>query len=541
MIQEDQNIPVQPTCSREQELLTLYQIGKAVNSTLDLGKVLNIIIRETTDLFQADAGSVMLYNDEEKVLTIKAAQGLSEDIIRDTRVRPGQGIAGWVFQTGEELLLDGKVTDQKFKNLVNRDETIVSSLCVPLKSKNRLLGVLMIRRTHPTRYTEYHRSLFSLIADHAAVAIENAALFKTEQEKTEELKRLNRVLLMEKLKIEAILSSMADGVVVTRPNGKIIMINKAGEKLLNVKERDIIGRHFDNLFPGKNFFERIRYAVFEVKVRYKSDISRGTGDDEMHFRLLATAMIGEDQEPGGVVVVVQNITEMKRIDKMKSEFVSMVSHELRTPLTSIVGFAELMMMRDFEQERRNRYLDIIIKDSSRLMRLINNLLDLSKLESGQIYFNPEPVKIDQVAFELLESFIGQTKKTNHNIRVMVEGDIPVISIDKDMYINVMNNLVSNAIKYSPGGGNITVRFFRNENKVEISVQDEGIGIPKEKIPLVFDKFYRVDSSLNRSTGGTGLGLATVKYIIEGFGGKIWVESEVEKGSTFTFTIPLEGQ
>ncbi len=317
------------------------------------------------------------------------------------------------------------------------------------------------------------------------------------------------------------------------------MMNKAGEKLLNITEDKILGRHFDNLFPGKNLFDKIRYAVFEGKVKYKSDISRMVGNEEMHFRLLATAMRGENKEPGGVVVVVQNITEMKRIDRMKSEFVSMVSHELRTPLTSIVGFAELMMVRNFEKERRNRYLDIIIKDSSRLMRLIDNLLDLSKLESGQIYFNPEPVKIDREAFELLESFIGQTNK--HNIRVMVEGDIPIISIDKDMYINVINNLVSNAIKYAPKGGNITVRFYRNTNNIEISVQDEGIGIPEEKIPMVFDKFYRVDSSLNRETGGTGLGLATVKYIIEGFGGKIWVESEVGKGTTFTFTLPLEDQ
>lgn len=534
--QDQKVIPVEPTCSREQELLVLYQIGKAVNSTLDLDEVLNIIISEAVKLFQADAGSVMLLNMEKR-LTIKAAQGLSEEIVKNTVVRLGEGIAGWVAKTGQVLLLDGKVSDHRFTNLVDRKEDIYSSLCVPLKRKDKILGVLMIRRSSPTRYTEYHKSLLSLIADHAAFAIENAALYEKEKEKTDQLIKLNKELVIEKLKIETILGSMADGVVVTKPDGKIILINKAGEKMLSMDMESALGKHFDSLFPDQGLFVKIRESVFDNQIRYKSDFSKVISNEEMHFRLLATAMRKDDSLPEGIVIVIQNITEMKKIDRMKSEFVSMVSHELRTPLTSIVGFAELMKLRDFERERQNRYLGIIIKDSTRLMRLIDNLLDLSKLESGQIYFNPEPVRVDEIAFELLESFVGQ--KVKHSIRVSVEGEIPVISLDRDMYINVLNNLVSNAIKYSPDGGVITVRIKRQEDCIEISVSDQGIGIPKDKIPLIFGKFYRVDSSLNRETGGTGLGLATVKYIVEGFGGKIWVESELGKGSVFIFTLPLE--
>jgi len=521
---------------REPEMLALLEIGKAVNSTLDLDKVLNIILKETFVLFKADAGSVMLLNEED-ILTIKAARGLPRDIIRKTRVRLGEGIAGWVAQTGQDLLLDGKVTDPRFKNLVNRKEEISTSICVPLKSRDRTIGVLMLRRSGSRRFTEHQRNMLSLISDQVSMAIENAWLFEQEKEKTEELEKLNRILGLEKLKIETILTRMADGVVVVSPEGKIILLNRAGEKMLGMSSREVIYKHFDSLFPGKDIFREIKDAVFNMGVRYSSEFSREFEGEEVYIRLLGTAMRGKNEDAGSVVVVLQNITEMKKINKMKTEFVSMVSHELRTPLTSIMGFAELILIRDFPKKRRDRYLDIILADSSRLLRLINNLLDVSKLEAGQIQFTLQPVKIDELIPGILESFEGHC--SDHIIKMKVEGEIPTLSLDKDMFSNVINNLVGNAVKYSSRGGTILVRLRRNESVVQVAVEDEGIGIAPEKIPLIFDKFFRVDSSLDRSTGGTGLGLATVKYIIMAFGGKIWVESELGKGSKFIFTLPLE--
>ncbi|MCD4783186.1 MAG: GAF domain-containing protein [Candidatus Eremiobacteraeota bacterium] len=525
-----------PAYTQEKGLLALYEIVKAVNSTLDLDEVLNLIIKETTKLFHADAGSVMLLN-ENSVLTIKSAQGLPGEIIKNTRVRLGEGIAGWVAKTGETLLLDGKVTDPRFKNLVDRKEEILSSICTPLKCKGKIIGVLMLRRTHFKSYTEEQRNLFSLIADQAAIAIENASLYEAEKKRSYELRRLNEILRLEKLKIETILSSMADGVVVTTPGGEIIHINRSTERMLNVNGKDIVGKHFDHLFTEECCFDEIKYTVIETDGRYKSDFSRKTDDGEMHFRLIGTVMKGKGDKPDGLVMVIQNITEMKRIDKMKSEFVSMVSHELRTPLTSVVGFAELMMNREFNPERRKRYLNIIIKDSERLMRLIDDLLDLSKLEAGKFYFKPTPFKIDEIISQVMESLKGQAPE--HNLLLEITEEIPILSLDRDMFTNLISNLLSNAVKYSPDSGDIKVTLQSNEKEVSVCVSDHGIGIEAEKIPRIFDKFYRVDSSLNRKTGGTGLGLATVKYIVEEFGGKIWVESELGKGSSFIFTLPLE--
>ena len=524
----------------EQELLALYEIGKAVNSTLDLDEVLNQIIKETSKLFKADAASIMLLN-EDRELTIRAAQGLPGEIVRNTKVQLGEGIAGWVAKTGKDLLLDGKVKDPRFTNLVDRKEEIPSSLCVPLKCKDKVIGVLMNRRSRQERFTEHQRNLLSLIADQVAIAIENARLFEQEKEKTEQLAKLNRVLQLEKLKIETILTRMADGVVVTDPRGNIILLNRAGEKIFNTTEEEVINTSLDTLFPNEDLFQQIKNTVFDAKCRFMSEFSiKGTDkgtEDDMHFRLLATAMQRRDEAPNGIVVVLQNITEMKRIDRMKTEFVSMVSHELRTPLTSIMGFAELIKMRDFPKNRRDRYLDIILSDSSRLLRLINNLLDISRLESGRIQFKPEPVQVVDLIPDILASFEGQTK--GHKLSMKVENEIPILSLDRDMFSNVINNLVGNAVKYSPDGGNITVVIEKNKKHVRIAVEDEGMGIPSEKAAKVFDKFFRVDSSLNRATCGTGLGLSTVKYIIEAFGGKIWVESELGKGSKFIFNLPLE--
>ncbi len=519
----------------ELSLLSLFEIGKAVNSTLDLDEVLNIIIRETLKLFSAEAGSIMLLNPE-GYLTIKAACGLSEDIIKNTKVKPGEGIAGWVFEEEKALILDGKVRDPRFKNLVDRKEEILSSMAVPLKSRGKTIGVLMIRRAGPTYYTERDRNLISLIADQAAIAIENASLFEREIRKSRELENLNKELTIEKLKIETILSSMADGVVVTDTEGRIILVNKASCKLLGKDEGKLLGKYFDDIFPKQCCFSDIKDALFGKGVRFKREISQKIGDDELHFRIIATGMKVEGVYEG-LVVVVQNITEMKKVDKMKTEFVSMVSHELRTPLTSIQGFAELMLFKDFPRERQRRYLNIILKDTSRLMRLINNLLDISKLESGKISFHLEPLDIKDVISKALESFEGQSSK--HTIRLEVKGEIPIMMLDRDMLINVINNLVSNGIKYSPEGGEILVSIERRKGEVWVSVKDEGIGLAPEMHKKVFDKFFRVDSSLTRETWGTGLGLATVKYIVEGFGGKIWVESELGKGSKFIFTLPLE--
>ena len=228
---------------------------------------------------------------------------------------------------------------------------------------------------------------------------------------------------------------------------------------------------------------------------------------------------------------------LKELDRMKSDFLSTAAHELRTPLTSIVGFSEILLKKKLDEERRNRFLKIINEESMSLSALINDLLDVSRIESGRGFkIKKAPTDPRGIILENVDLFQVQSDK--HIFKVTVPDDLPKIELDKDKIDQVMENLLSNAIKFSPKGGKIAVSLKKADRLVKISVSDTGMGIPKKDLPHIFEKFYRAENASMQAIGGTGLGLGIVKYIIESHGGKISVESKLGKGSTFSFTLPI---
>ena len=229
---------------------------------------------------------------------------------------------------------------------------------------------------------------------------------------------------------------------------------------------------------------------------------------------------------------------LKELDRMKSEFLSTAAHELRTPLTSILGFSEILLKRKLDEERKNRFLKIINEESVGLSALINDLLDLSRIESGKGFkITKAPIQIKEVILENIDIFKHQTDK--HTFKVNLPDDLVKIEADKDKINQVMENLISNALKFSPEGGEITVSVKETKDEVKVSVSDAGMGIPEKELLHIFEKFYRASNVSSGAIGGTGLGLGIAKYIVESHGGKISVESEVGKGSTFSFTLPLK--
>jgi len=227
---------------------------------------------------------------------------------------------------------------------------------------------------------------------------------------------------------------------------------------------------------------------------------------------------------------------LKELDRMKSEFLSTAAHELRTPLTSILGFSEILLKRKLDEERRSRFLKIINEESAGLAGLINDLLDVSRIESGRGFkIKKAPTDVKDIILENVDLFKSQTDK--HTFKVNLPSDLVKIELDKDKIDQVMENLLSNAIKFSPQGGKITVSIEQADEKVKMSVTDTGIGIPKKDLPHIFEKFYRADNASSQAIGGTGLGLGIVKYIVESHGGEISAESKLGKGSTFSFTLP----
>jgi signal transduction histidine kinase len=232
------------------------------------------------------------------------------------------------------------------------------------------------------------------------------------------------------------------------------------------------------------------------------------------------------------------ITEATANERLKDELVSTVSHELRTPLTSLRGFSELLLKREFPPEKQKQFLAIIHNESVRLTALINDFLDLQRIESGRQTYNFEQGDISWALQESLAVF--QREDGLHHFHIEAPDTLPLVRIDVARIHQVLTNLISNAVKYSPQGGVITVKAASEKNKIVVSVTDQGIGIPLETQAKLFSKFFRVDSRETRSIGGTGLGLALVRDIIEAHGGRVWVESTLGQGSTFSFALPLVG-
>jgi len=237
-----------------------------------------------------------------------------------------------------------------------------------------------------------------------------------------------------------------------------------------------------------------------------------------------------------ILTLAQDITERKQAERLKDELVSTVSHELRTPLTSLRGFTELMLKRDYPLQRQRELLSIIHNESIRLTNLINDFLDIQRTESGRQVYHFEIVSLPEFARQTLALFSAEERL--HQFALDIPAALPPILADHDSLRQVLTNLLSNAIKFSPNGGTITVAAKLKVPFITVSVADQGVGIPADALPHLFNKFFRVDNQETRRIGGTGLGLALVKKIIEAHGGKVWVESTLGKGSTFFFTLPL---
>jgi two-component system phosphate regulon sensor histidine kinase PhoR len=239
---------------------------------------------------------------------------------------------------------------------------------------------------------------------------------------------------------------------------------------------------------------------------------------------------------GGAVVIVHDVTERRRLDQVRKEFVTNVSHELKTPVTAIRGLAETLLEEDLEPDEQKRFLGLIDREARRLEQLVKDLLDLSRLESHSVSLHRVVVDLAAMAGEVVQDFAYVAEKSGSHLYLYHEGDCRA-EVDPGRVRQVLGNLIDNAIKYTPAGGRIEVSVRGGNREVVIEVADTGVGIPPEDLDRVFERFYRVDKARARSTGGTGLGLAIVKHVVQLHGGRVGVESELGKGSRFSVAFP----
>jgi two-component system, OmpR family, phosphate regulon sensor histidine kinase PhoR len=351
-------------------------------------------------------------------------------------------------------------------------------------------------------------------------------LGKTFNNMAERLQGTLRDSLEKQNKLEAILKSMDSGVIAVDRSHKIIIINPYAEKIFGVK-KNIIGKNLMDYirdFEFESVFRDNKEDYKEIKILWPA---------ERILRVKTTAIINES-EPIGTVAVVQDITDLKKLENIRSQFVANVSHELKTPLTSIKGFAETLRYVE-DEVNKEKFLNIINDEAERLTRLINDILTLSDLETHREE-KKESFEVNPIVENVynLMKHIADEKHIHFSIE---ENMVKVLVGNRDKFKQMLINLVDNAIKYSEQNAKVTIGTCMEQDKCVIWVEDTGVGIPKEHIPRLFERFYRVDKARSRARGGTGLGLAIVKHIVMSFNGSIEVESQVGKGSKFVVSIP----
>jgi two-component system phosphate regulon sensor histidine kinase PhoR len=351
---------------------------------------------------------------------------------------------------------------------------------------------------------------------------------------TTELKEKISQLTLEKSQLQAILSGMLEGVMVTDEKGKVVLINKSLVDIFSI----------DGSAIGKTPLELVRRGELQEAI---NKVLKENRPLTIRFPLflpevkeLEVNLVSFEFEDGrrGVVAVFHDITKLNKLEKVRRDFVANVSHELRTPLTAIKGYTETLLEGEMQDpSQHHEFLTVIANHAERLSLIVEDLLSLSQIESNDFKPSLQPVSLKRLAERIVGIISDMTRKKLITLTLNIPEDIPKILADELLLEQAMLNLIDNAVKYTRGGGTVTLSAQSKGNEVEVSVSDTGIGIASEHLPRIFERFYRVDKGRSREMGGTGLGLSIVKNIIEKHGGRVWAESELNEGSTFFFTIP----
>ncbi len=355
---------------------------------------------------------------------------------------------------------------------------------------------------------------------------------------TEKLADSFSVIKDEKRKLEAILENLVDGILVIDRDLKIILVNRAAQDILGLSSSNIQGRPVLEVILNHHLMDLIREVNFS-KQAFESELFLYYPKNKQ-IQVFLAPLKDDDGNMAGSIVVLNDLTKLRQLERVRQDFVANVSHELRTPITSVKAMAETLLGGAWQdQAMLKRYLEAIDQESDRLSNLINDLLDLAKLDSN-IEASKEPFDLIKLINEVQDRFVN-TNTENGRLNLDLPGsDLPKVEANRDRIKQVLINLLDNAFKYTPAGGEIrlSVWFDRESGRIKVAVADQGIGIPKEDLGRIFERFYRVDKARSREKGGTGLGLSIVKHIVESYGGKVEVESSLYEGSVFTFSLPV---
>lgn len=514
--------------------------GPGATSLSELEEMIKRLMVRTSMLLQGEKCVFMIYDEDDgELIAAKPAVGFTDPEVKAFRVSATQGISGEVFREQKPVILYDAVNDPRTIRENVALLKITNGVCVPLivekrdedtnkVLERRVIGVLWVfNQRLGNVFVQEDVNLLSRYAHNLASVVASAKMY--------------REIIEEKEELEHVIESVFAGIVMVHVNGRVMQMNSSARAMLGVPESERLSGDYVTIIKDEGVQQVLKKTLEESsELQEEVTLPAPGGEDEERIYQAQTALVrGEDQNVIGAVAILTDITEIRSIERMKTAFVSTVSHELRTPLTSIKGFISTLLQDVegfYDKDTVHEFYTIIDQECDRLTRLISDLLNVSRIEAGRaLDLNPGPVTVSEIVDKVVATQKSYTSR--HEFTVELEDDIPTIVADSDKVDQIFTNLVSNSIKYAPNGGMITISAKKSNGAIQMAVSDQGMGIPKEHLDKVFDRFHRIDNRDTRKVGGTGIGLYLVKALVEAHGGKIWVESEVGKGSSFIFELP----
>lgn len=578
--------------SRARELATLYEIGNLLASSLDLGEVLDLVVRQAAELLGSEAGSLLLLDEESGDLVFRISSGPAGSKLVGLRIPANKGIAGAAFTENRPIISSDSRQDSRwYAQFDARADFVTRSLiAVPLNARGKTIGVLeVVNRQGPLSFTSQDSELLLSFAAQAAIAIENARLFtmtdQALQARVEELttiqvidRQLNATLeydaVMEQTLAWALrITGSSTGAIAALQQedsgtrglrflaqqgyGAALQDSTAGDQLWPLT-RGLIGRtvalgttalvtnvehdaHYVAVIPGMQ-------AQLTVPIRREARVIGAIAlESPAAASFTPERVAAVERLANHAAIAIDNarlFEQVQTANDAKTEFISFVSHELRQPMTSIKGYADLLSKNITGplNEQQALFVDVIRANINRMDRLVQDLLDVSRIESGRLKLEIEPVAPAEITYEAIQAFEQALAQKSQHLHIDVSPDLPPVMGDRDRLIQVLTNLLSNANKYTPDGGHISVRAAiatGDSPAVTWQVCDDGIGMTQDEVAQLFTKYFRSTNDAVRSIQGTGLGLVITRSIVELHGGHMAVESKSGVGTTFSFTLPVQ--
>jgi PAS domain S-box-containing protein len=520
---------------------TMTEVTPVIASRPELRKTLSTLVKRIGMIVQGEKCVIMLYNPEAGVLEVlPPALGISEDQARVFKVRATEGVTGEIFRERRLVRYDDAVRDDRTIKENVAFLHVRNGIGAPLVIKRRdedeqvtdeqCIGVIHVfNKRGADGFNEDDMRLLEMLATQAAAVISNAQLYIKIQEEKEQL--------------EATFQSIQAGVIVVNRTGQVRLVNAAARQICGIADPEVGAKGF-----GEVFEEGEISRLLGDTMRHDEEVAREItmvtpSRGERIFQGQTTLIRGENGSTQNIVAILNDITEIRNVERMKTAFVSTVSHELRTPLTSIKGFISTLLEDKeeyYDKDTRLEFYQIIDEECDRLTRLISDLLNISRIEAGRaLELVLTEVNVYDLCLRVAQA--QQSYTTKHTVVCTVPRDFPHIVADQDKVDQILTNLVGNAIKYSPEGGQVTVGGQDEGANVLLMIQDEGLGIPEHHRERIWERFHRVDDNVDsQAVSGTGIGLYLVKHLAQAHGGDVWLDwSEAGVGSRFAVRLPKE--